>query len=166
MSLDKINELVNSIAKLVESHEKSNEKVAIPVLSVKLHKLAETHPYDQTVVAMASILGKMADNNKVFISRTELQGLYNKLYTRNSKFAEYFATELGVVEKAPVTLEKTQAPIGATHQNFADPILANALSAAWDGSVPLKAFSADSAAKAKHAVASNLDVWNLKASRL
>lgn len=145
----------------------SSEKVAIPVLSIKLHKMAEAHPYDQTIVAMASILGKMADNNKVFISRNELKDLYNKLYSRNTKFAEYFHEELGDINNlsGPTFAEKSTAPITSTHEYIADPILSNALNAAFDNA-PLKQFSNQIAAKAKQIVATNLDVWNLRASKL
>lgn len=167
MSLDKINELVNSIAKLVESSEKNNEKVAIPVLSVKLHRLAEAHPYDQSIVSMASIVSKMADHDKLFITRTELKDLYNKLYSRNTKLAEYLEAELGSApEIKKEAFEQTQAPLTNSHKPFVDPVLANALAAAWDGAVPLKSFTQDAATLAKRAVASNLDVWNLRASTL
>jgi hypothetical protein len=48
----------------------------------------------------------------------------------------------------------------------ADPILANALASVFDNTVPLKLYSKEVAQKAKFAVSSNLDDWNLKASRL
>lgn len=164
MSLDKINQLVNSIAKIVES----SEKVAIPVLAVKLNKIAEANPYDQTIVTMATILNKMASNNQMFIARNELKALYSKFYSKNTKFAEYFQAELGEMQElaTPTFADKSSAPIVNTHEHISDPILSNALAAAWDNTVTIKAFSSDSAARAKHAVASNLDVWNLKASKL
>lgn len=162
MSLDKINELVSSIAKMVES----NEKVAIPIISIKLSKMAEAHPYDQTIVSMANIFNKMADHNKLFVTRSELKSLYNKLYTRNTKFAEYFQAELGVAPEVEAPKPVESKPIVNAHQHFSDPILSNALNSAFDKHTPLKTYSDYDANSAKVAVTSNLEDWNLRASKL
>lgn len=95
MSLDKIQQLVGSLAKSVED----NERIATPVLSAKLTKAVEAYPGDQTIGAMYRVIGKMASNNTMFIRRAELKALYSKLYSHNTKFAEVFSEELGQVEQ-------------------------------------------------------------------
>lgn len=159
-----MNKLVNSIAKMVEA----SEKIALPVLSAKLSKVAEAHPYDQTILAMANVVSSMAVN-KTFISQSDLKSLYNKLYSRNTKFAEYFKDELGGevnALSAPTLAPRNELPISPDFGTVADPILTNALNTAFGNPNVVKVFSKDNAAKAKKAVASNLDNWNLRASKL
>lgn len=163
MSRDKITSLVESVANMI----KDSEKLAIPLLAVKLRKIADSHSYDQTIIAMTNVVSKMEDNNKLLISKAEFKDLYRRLYTKNTKFADYFKDELGIVE-APATkvASKKEAPITNTHEMVADPILSNALASAFDKRIPLKLFSKDVANKAARIVESNLDVWNIKASKL
>jgi hypothetical protein len=71
MSLDKIQQLVGSLAKTLEN----KEKLATPVLAAKLAKYAESYPHDQTIGSMALVLGKMASNNTLFITKAELKSL-------------------------------------------------------------------------------------------
>lgn len=164
MSRDKITSLVDSVANMLLD----NEKIAIPLLAVKLRKIADSHTYDQTLIAMTNIISKMEDNNKLLISKAEFKNLYNRLYTKNTKFAEYFKEELGITD-APVatkTASKKELPISNTYDQVSDPVLANALASAFDRKIPLKLFSKEVAHRAVVAVASNLDAWNLKASKL
>lgn len=163
MSLDKITKLVKTIAKMAED----NEKIMLPALSVKLQKLAEAHPYDQTIVAMTNIIDRMYEK-KYMITRSELKSLYNKLYTSNTKFASYFEEELGNGTElaTPVFAPKESAPIENVTAKVVDPILANALNAAFDKDCALKTYSDANANSAKVVVASNLDNWNLKASNV
>jgi uncharacterized protein involved in tolerance to divalent cations len=65
MSFDKIHQLVGSLAKAVED----NQKIATPVLAAKLAKCVEAYPEDQTIGAMSRVIGKMADNNNIFIRK-------------------------------------------------------------------------------------------------
>lgn len=158
-----MNKLVNSIAKMVEA----SEKVALPVLSAKLRKVAEVHPYDQTILSMSNVISSMS-TSKTFISQAELKSLYNKFYTRNNKFAEYFADELGGATEllTPALAPKNEVPLSADFGTVADPVLANALNTAFGNNVSVKVFSKDHALLAKKAVASNLENWNLRASKL
>lgn len=161
MSFDKIHQLVSSLAKTVED----NQKIATPVLATKLAKCIAAYPEDQTIGAMARIIDKMADNNTIFIRKAELKELYNKLYSRNTKFAELFSEELGL--STPSDTELTQKPITVSQSEInpydgADPILANALNSVFDKHTPLKMYSQSLADKAKHAVATSLDAWSLK----
>lgn len=163
MSANNMNKLVNSITKMVEA----SEKIALPVLSVKLKKVAEAHPYDQTIIAMTNVVSKLSES-KTFISQAEFKSLYNKLYTRNTKFAEYFKDEIGNVNNlaTPTFAPKNEAPISSDFGTVADPVLADALNTAFGNKAPLKLYSKELAQKAKRSVSMNLENWNLKASKL
>ncbi len=163
MSLDKISKLVSSLARSVED----NKKIATPVLAIKLAKCVEENPHDQTLGAMSRVIQQMTSNNNVFISRAELKSLYNKLYSRNTKFAELFSEELGlnseaVVENKPMQVEASSLP----EYEVSDPILANALQTAFDNTIPLKTYSKSLADKAIKTVANTLDAWSLKPSNM
>lgn len=164
MSHDKITNLIDSVAKALSDQE----KIAIPLLNVKLHKVVEAHPYDQTVRAIANIISKMEDNNKMLISKGELKDLYKKTYTNHTKFAEYFGEELGEINNlaTPKLASKHEKPITDTYKMVSDPILSNALESAFDNKIPLKLFAKELADKAKAVVNNNLEIWNLKASKL
>jgi hypothetical protein len=163
MSRDKIANLMNSVAKILEN----NEKLVIPVLSVKLRKIAETHPYDQTIVAMYNVISKLEDNNKSFISRGELKDLYNKLYVSGTKFSEYFRDEVGEINHlaTPKLANKNEASMKVAYDKVADPILSNALDSLFDKKMP-QFFSKEIGKKAISMVSSNLDVWNLSPSKI
>src|SRR6478609_3229080 len=104
MSHEKLNQLVGFIAKNMDD----NEKLATPVLAAKLAKCVESFPHDQTIGAISTVIDKMALNEKLFIRRADLKSLYNKLYSRNTKFAELFQNELGIKEEesSPITTYK------------------------------------------------------------
>src|ERR1700693_1962388 len=153
-----LTKLVQSVAKNVQD----NEKLAIPLLVAKLNKLAEIHPYDQTIVMTADILAKNA-TKRTFITRTELRNLYQQLYSRNTKFADYLAEELGAMPSlaTPKMYEKHETPITDIYQEV-NPVLSNALSHAVDQTIPLKGYSKQDADKAQKYVDTALDTWNIK----
>jgi hypothetical protein len=161
MSLDKIQKLVGSLTKSLED----NEKIITPILAAKLAKCVKENPYDQTIGSMSVVIEKMAENNQMFIRRADLKNLYNKLYSRNTKFAELFQDELGALPQASqvVTMQHDDSSEINAYDG-ADPILANALQSVFDNSIPLKMYSQDLADKAKASVAFTLDNWNLRAS--
>lgn len=162
MSLDKIQQLVSSLAKSLDD----NEKIATPILAAKLAKCVDAYPYDQTLGSMSRVIEKMASNNTIFIRKADLKSLYNKLYTRNTKFAELFQDELGVVNSEPV-IKKYERDEGTELNNYqvADPVLANALTSVFEGT-PLKMYSQALADKALKSVASTLDGWHLRPTSL
>lgn len=167
MSFEKIQQLVGSLAKTLED----NQKIATPVLAAKLAKCLEIYPEDQTIGAMSRIIEKMADNNSIFIKKSELKQLYTKLYSRNTKFAKLFSDELGLSEteatERPLAGQKYSSQDSAINTyEYADPILSNALNSVFDKSIPLKLYSEVLADKAKIAVGSTLDAWNLRPSNL
>lgn len=162
MSFDKIQKLVSSLAKSVED----NEKVATPILAAKLAKCVEAFPHDQTFGAMSRVIEKMADNNTIFISKSDFRSLYAKLYTKNTKFAQFFGDELGVVEEEVVKPSTRDDAKEIQTYEVSDPILANALNSVFDPSIPLKQYSQSLADKAIKSVGSTLDAWNLKPNAL
>jgi hypothetical protein len=163
MSHDKINQLIGFIAKNVEA----NEKLATPVLSAKLAKCVESYPYDQTLGAVATVINKMAVNNTLFIRKADFKSLYNKLYSRNTKFAELFQDELGLKEEtSPITTYQRDDSSDVKTYEVGDQVLANALTSVFDNTIPLKEYSLALANSAVKLVSSTLDAWNLKPSRL
>lgn len=164
MGLDKIQQLVGSLAKSVED----SERVATPLLAAKLAKAVDAYPGDQTIGAMSRVISKMAANNTLFIRKAELKQLYNKLHSRNTKFAEVFQDELGVVDSlpAPSYYNHDEATQEVNPFETADPVLANALTSVFDKHAPLKLYSEKLAKKALFEVSTTLDAWNLKPASL
>lgn len=162
MSLEKMQQIVSSLAKSLDD----NEKLATPILAAKLAKYVEAYPSDQTLGTMSRVIERMASNNTLFIRKSELKSLYNKLYSRNTKFAELFQDELGIKEHTPdiKTYERDEASRLDSYQ-VADPVLANALTSVFDGG-PVKMYSKPLADKALKSVSSTLDAWNLRPSDL
>jgi hypothetical protein len=163
MSLDKMQQLVNSLAKSVED----NQKIATPILAAKLANAVDAYPGDQTIGAMSRVIGGLATHNTTFISRAELKTLYTKLYSRNTKFAELFQEELGLQpEVANVATIQHDEGVNLNSYEVADPVLANALNSVFDKHLPVKMYSQPLADKAMASVGSTLDSWNLKPSSL
>lgn len=163
MTLDKIQQLVGSLAKSLDD----NERIATPVLAAKLAKCMAAYPGDQTIGSMARVIEKMADNNTLFIRKADLKSLYSKLYSRNTKFAELFQDELGALpEETSVTLMPRDEAKNLNPYQVADPVLANALPSLFDKQLPVKMFSKTLADKALHSVGTSLDAWGLKPNSL
>jgi hypothetical protein len=165
MSLDKIQQMVSSLAASVAD----NERIATPILTAKLAKAVEAYPSDQTLGSMLRVIGKMAENKTFFIRRGELKQLYTKLFSRNTKFAEVFAQELGAMpttlSMAPKTIEHDEA-VQINPYQVGDQILANALNSVFDHTLPVKMYSQTLADQAQRSVASTLDAWNLRPTKL
>lgn len=158
MSFDKIQQMISSLAKSLDD----NEKVAIPVLSTKLSRYAGMYPGDQTLGMMNRVIEKMAENNNIFIRKSELKSLYNKFYSRDSKFAELFKDELGIVVAEPDIKKYERDDAGEIDiYGGADPILSNALNSLFDNS-PVKMYSQALAKDAIKSVSASLDAWNVR----
>jgi hypothetical protein len=163
MSLDKIHQLVGSLAKAVDD----NQRVATPILAAKLARYAEAYPHDQTIGIMSRVIDKMVSNNTTFIRKAELKSLYNKFYNRNSKFAELFTEEMGeLAPESEVTTYQRDEAVKADPYQVGDQVLANALASAFDNQLPLKMYSQPVADKAMRSVGTTLDAWSLKPSKL
>lgn len=163
MSHEKINQLIGFIAKNVED----NEKLATPVISVKLAKCMEEYPYDQTLGAIATVINKMTENNTLFIRKADFKSLYNKLYSRNTKFAELFQDEMGLKEEtSSIKTYQRDDSYDVKVYEVGDQVLANALTSVFDKTIPLKEYSLALAGNAIKSVDATLDAWNLKPSNL
>lgn len=163
MSLDKIQQLVSSLAKTVEN----SERLATPVLAVKLTKCLAAYPHDQTLGMVSRVIGDMAQNKTLFIRKGEFKALYQKLYSRGSKFAELFQEELGEAPPEPtVTTYQRDEAVAANPYHVGDQVLANALESAFDRQLPLKMYSQPLANKALKSVGETLDAWNLRPTTL
>lgn len=163
MTLDKIQQLVGSLAKSVED----NQRLATPILAAKLAKCVAAYPHDQTLGSMARVVDKMADNNTLFIRKADLKDLYKKLYSRGTKFAELFQDELGEAPAEPsvTTMQRDEATSVNPFQ-VGDQVLANALQSVFDKHLPVKMYSQPVADQAMKAVGSTLAAWNLQPSSL
>lgn len=151
MDINHIKKITDSLSKLIED----SEKIALPVFAAKLSQASEIHPEDKTIGAMADVVSRMANGKKFFITRAEIKDLYNRLFTRNTKFSQLFETELGNVEK-PAGPKLYDRPaddgndiISRDYDKVVDPLLANALNSAFGNKT--KGYS-DVAAKAAKAV--------------
>lgn len=147
MNLQELAKVVKEAANAVHG----SEKFMLPALASRASKAAEQYPYDSSVLAASQILTKMA-SEKPFISRSELNSLYEKVYSNNTKLGEVFAEELDRkdVLKGPQFYDRTnegQEPV-SDFERVADPVLANALSAAFDGG-EYKVYSQETARKAE-----------------
>lgn len=147
MNLQELAKVVKEAANAVHG----SEKFMLPALASRASKAAEQYPYDNSVLAASQILSKMA-SEKPFISRKELNSLYDKLYANNTKLGEVFAEELDRKDllKGPQFLDRSnedQLPV-SDFERVADPVLANALSAAFDTG-EYKVYSPEVAKKAE-----------------
>jgi hypothetical protein len=160
---DKIQQLVSTIAKSVES----NERLATPVLAVKLARCVVANPHDQTIGMVARVIKDMADKNTLFIRRAEFKDLARRYHSRNSKFAELFQEELGEAPAEPtVTLSQRDDSLKANPYEVGDQVLANALNSVFDKNAPLKMYSQPLADKALKSVGNSLNAWNLSPAAL
>jgi hypothetical protein len=162
MSIEKITKIANSLANQIDN----SEKILAPSLALKLSRAAEAYPHDPTIVGIASVMNKYADKN-TFISKGDFKGLYQKFYSRNTKFAELFQNEIGeqVQLMQPKIAERVDETKEIKMDHLADQVLLNALESVFDNK-SLKMYARDMAEGAKKIVASTLDAWNLNPSTL
>ena len=161
----KIQQLVSSISNMI----KGDQKLAVPVLSVKLAKCQKEFPQDKTIGSVSRIINDMSYNKTFFIRQADFADLYNKSFTVGTKFGQLFAEELGQdqVEPQITTYQRsnTDETINVDTYQAGDQVLANALNSAFDNS-PLKMYSQPMANKALKSVGSSLNAWNLTPSSL
>ena len=98
-------ELKKAISTL-QSALDGHEKITIASFASKLRKTSSHYPEDQTLGQMSLVVDRMNAGNRLFISRAEVNDLYKKLYSRNTKFAQLFANELGIEAEVEVVPSK------------------------------------------------------------
>lgn len=161
MSVDKIKQLITSVARGLED----NEKIVLPLFASKLEKAAAEYPADMTIAGMKEVISKLA-TKQTFLTRGEVKGLYKKLYTRNTKFAQVF-DEIGIKSELTESKKYDRSGEGEVDMyNAADAVLSNALESVFDKSATVKMYSKTAAANAKNVVSNVLDIWGVKASSL
>lgn len=128
----------SDLSKLIDD----NEKISLNTFVSKLEKASAAYPEDRTLGVMADIASRMSNGKKLLISRAEIKDLYHKLYTRNTKFAELFKSELGAVEKlASAQIYNRESDdngltiLNKAYDKVVDPILAGALNAAFGNKI-------------------------------
>lgn len=155
---------ITKITKLIED----NEKFALVIFANKLNTALNTYPEDQTIGKMADIANRMAGKDRLFITRAEIRDLYNRLYSRNTKFPELFKTELGNIEKlaSPKLYDRTGEDdnydiVKKAFDQVVDPTLSNALNSAFGN--PTKGYSDKYAENAKQACIQVCSIYKLAA---
>jgi len=135
MTIEQIKKVLTSLSQAIED----NEKTPIALLSVKLARAQEQYPEDRCIGQVSDIVSRMNNSNKLFITRAEIKDLYKKLYSRNTKFAEVFADELGIkVASLPEKTASTHKNDGTllikeAYEKVVDPVLADQLNLAFGG---------------------------------
>jgi hypothetical protein len=134
MDFNQIKKVATSLSKLIDD----NEKIALPVFANKLSKASATYPEDKTIGMMSDVISRMASNKKIFITRAEIKDLYNRLFSRNTKFPELFKDELGQMEKLAGAKiynrehdDESYTLLNKAYDKVVDPILSNALNVAF-----------------------------------
>lgn len=126
-----------------------NEKFPVGVLAIRASRAAQERPTDSTLVAMSNFLSRRSESNNQLITRAELREVYSGLYSRNNKFAELFADELGTSEQTkqplPAAYQRSELEgtslIETAYEKMADPVLANALECVFDKKANYKPYS-------------------------
>jgi hypothetical protein len=128
--------LASSLAKFAEN----SEKLSLAFFATKLAKAQQSYPEDHTIGMMSRVVGKMANSDKLFITRAEVQDLYSKFSSRNSKFTALFAEELGHAEVVEAPRPAYDQPVDQSvdvmqeaFDSVVDPVLASALDQAFGG---------------------------------
>jgi hypothetical protein len=153
MTSNNIRNLKDTLKSVISAFE-AQEKFLIGPLAVRLEKAAVENPGDQTINLVASFLQKKSSNKDTFITRSELQDVYNKLYVTNSRCSDYLEKELGkrsslLPEPKKMTRDAEEGKLVENLYAKSDQSLVNALNSAFDNKVEFKPYSNDLALKAQ-----------------
>lgn len=155
MNLQDITSLITKAASVIES----SEKIALPVLAAKARREAQAHPTDVPLINASNILTKMA-SDKMFISRSELANIVERLGATHSKLTQVFSDELGKQAEIKRPTFARYANEGQSlevdYKRLADPLLANALSSVFDKDPKEKLYTTEDAQKAQRAAYAQL----------
>lgn len=145
-------DIVNVVKKASEAIHTS-EKFPIAGLALRATKAAERFPYDNSIVMASQLLNKMSES-QVFISRQELNNLYDTVYSHNTKLGQVFASELSREKllKGPTIYDRTGEQTNPLHdfEKVADPVMSNALKAVFDKTAPVAIYSKATATNAEN----------------
>lgn len=153
------NQKLNAAIKTITKVANDQEKLVLPLLVIKAEKAAEQDPHDTSVVTAAKVLRKMASSN-LTITRAEFNRIYDKISTPQSNLKNIFANELNLEPlPSPKTFERSDfegQSIDNDYARIADPILSNALNAAFDNK-PIAIYSKEMSLVAQKAVLKELN---------
>jgi hypothetical protein len=164
MSFSKITDLLKQMSKVAEDSE---DLLVSPVVA-KLDRLVEAYPHDHTVVGMHKVLSKMNEKNTLLVSRATFKDLYTKFYTRDSRFPDHFAAELGTNRVVLAQSVKVAAVEPLTPEMYqpVDSTLVDALASRFQKAESTNSFDAKLTEAAKSEVSNCLESWNIRASKL
>lgn len=150
MELDKALQVFGSLSKFIED----SETIPLHSFASKLEQAATSFPEDYTIGMLSDVIARMSTNKKLVISRAEIRDLYNKFYSRNSKFAATFADELAlpsVPTPKQYNREENESYTipAAAYEKITDQVLANALGTAFGNEV--RGYTDSAASRAKTA---------------
>lgn len=127
------------------------EKFPVSILAVRLKRAAQEYPHDYSIITASNVLDNMSEK-QTFISRADLNKLYDKLYYSNSKLGIYLEDELGRKKLATPTMyhrsEFEGSDLKLDYERVADPMLANAFEAMFDGTGEERLYSKADAGRA------------------
>ncbi len=155
MKMTSLQELAKQVMKVADTI-KASEKLLLPSLALRATRAAEQFPFDTSLLTASQVLNKMAES-EAFISRAKLVKLCDDLYSRNTKLKEVFADEIGTTDfRGPTVMNRDGEGILDDFTHVADPVLSNALAAAFDGSGDYKPYSAETAKRAERVCTAGL----------
>jgi hypothetical protein len=158
--LNDFKKAMNTITAAIEA----NEKYLVGPLAVRLNKASEENPGDQTIYSLASFLRSKSEK-EMFISKAELNKVYDKLYTFGSNCSNYLENEL--IKKDVVEAKK----MARDDENFdlyksADSHLVNALTSVFDKTAIYKPYSNEIAGLAVKSCAKELSYFPVVPSKI
>lgn len=158
--LNDFKKAMNTITAAIEA----NEKFLVGPLAVRLTKACDENPGDQTIYSLASFLRSKADKD-MFISKAELNKVYDKLYTYGSEASSYLENEL--VKKDI----KESTKMARDNENFdlfrsADSSLVNALESVFDKTASYKPYSNEIAKLAENSCAKELSYFPVTPAKI
>lgn len=132
---------IAELAKFVED----NEKISLPLFSIKLVKAQERYPNDHTIGMVSTIVNRMSNSSKLVIARAEVKDLYEKFYSKNTKFAQVFAEEMGTVEEtvSAKPVEQQLVPLNTSDymREASDPLLLTSLENAFNPEAQIRDYN-------------------------
>jgi hypothetical protein len=148
MDLNQINKV---FAKLAD-----NEKISLPMFASKLSRVLKEYPEDQTIGMMNNIVARMSNKNS-FITRAEIKNLYQKLYCRNTKFAEIFKDELGEMPKlaSAKLYDRSEEKADVNTDSIVDQELTSVIASFWGDKI--KSYTETQAKNVKFVVNAAID---------
>ena len=107
MNLDIFKKLVDAVQKKAD-----NSDIPTDYLVAKLSKHAMNNPNDMTLRMLSNVLTDMSKRGDKFITKAQLNSLYDKFYVKNTVANQVLASDLSIKDDSPIERKATlyQAP--------------------------------------------------------